>query len=195
MRDLNLQQVIVHKCEKFKFCHVGVYNMYNKKGHVNQDAKLSVIYYNATYAAKNAAGINSKGTDSYFNSGFTVRLMNTGIEAWECIELYEDMDLEDARKLSIKLVEKYETAGYSVTGSRGNKTIRQTGERAVSNYEIKNATMARIFEIVEKLTQGMENINVFKVQKDIYKEYNYGTLDTRRKFWNFIHKNIHVYTN
>ena len=195
MRDLNLQQVIVYKCEKFKFCHVGVYNMYNKKGHVNQDAKLSVIYYNATYAVKNANGINPKGTDSYFTSGFTVRLMNTGIEAWECDEVIENLDLDDAQKMSKQLVEKYEAAGYSITGSRGNKTIRQTGERAPNNHEIKNATMARIFEIVEKLTHGIENVNLFKVQKDIYKEYNYGALDTRRKFWNFIHERLDVYMN
>ena len=195
MRDLNLQQVIVYKCEKFKFCHIGTYNMYNKKGHLNQDAKLSVIYYNATYAAKNASGINPKGTDSYFNSGFTVRLMNTGMDSWDTAELHENLDLEDARKLSSKLVETYEAAGYSITGSRGNKAIRQTGERAPNNHEIKNATMSRIFEIVEKLTHGIEGINLFRVQKDIYKQYNYGSLDTRRKFWNFIHENLDVYAN
>lgn len=195
MRDLNLQQVIVYKSDKFKFCHVGTYNMYNKKGHVNQDAKLSKIYYDATYAMKNASSINPKGTDSYFNSGFTVRLMNTGIDVWETAEIHENLDLEDARKMSIKLAEKYDGAGYSITGSRGNKAIRQTGEKAASNVVIKNATMQRIFEIVEKLTHGIENINLFKVQKDIYKQYNYGSLDTRRKFWHFIHENIDVYTN
>lgn len=195
MRDLNLQQVIVFKCEKFKFCHIGVYNMYNKKGHVNEHAKLSVIYYNATYAVKNASGVNAKGTDSYFTSGFTVRLMNTGMDAWETAEIHENMELEDARKLSMKLVETYEANGYKITGSRGNKAIRQVGECVQSNHEIKNATMGRIFEIVEKLTHGIEGINLFKVQKDIYKQYNYGSLDTRRKFWNFIHENLDVYTN
>lgn len=197
MQKTDLQQILVFKNETNRFIHVGVYNMFDKEGRPNYSAKLENFYRDANRAKDKNESINSIGAENAFGSSFYVRLMNTPLEQWETDVQIDNLGLYDAQALAFELAEQYDAEGYTITGSRGAKAIRHTGKgKHVNNIVIKNATMKRIHEIVEKLTEGMTGINIVKVKRDIYNRYTdpktFG-FDTRRKFWHHIMRNWNNY--
>lgn len=189
----NNQKILVFVCDEYKFAHIGVFNMYDKHGKPNYSGSLSSYKTEATRVKKLLPEKNSKGTENAFGNSFMVRLINTGNDLWYTAEEYIDVEPFELRQIAIELHEKYEGMDYSVSGSLGRKGIRQTGFSGVTNTKINNATKDRLYQIVEKLVEGISNINLRQVQIDIYKQYNYGGLDTRRKFFNFIHQNLDKY--
>jgi hypothetical protein len=200
MKNTELQQILVFKNETSKFVHVGVYNMYDKSGNSNYNCKLEYQYRDANNAKKKDEFIASIGAEKAFGSSFFVRLMNTPLDQWEVDAKLENLSVHDANVLSTKMLEDYEIEGYNVTGLRYSKIIRHdgTGKKSPNNIIIKNATMKRIHDIVEKLTEGMIGINLNKVKRDIYIKYidpKTSGFDTRRKFWHHIIRNWDNYAS
>lgn len=197
MKNLDHQQVTVFVNEQQKFVHVGVYNMYDKEGRPNYGATLQSQYRESQRAIRHANSEDPKGTDNCFGSSFQLRLMNTSIDQWEVSSNIRDLDIAQAQVISNELSDLFEEEGYSVTGIRGNKAIRHLGtSKYVNNVVIKNATMKKIYQIVEKITEGHHNIlNIRRAQSTIYSKYidPNGNFDTRRKFWNFINENFDQY--
>ena len=197
MKNLEAQQVTVFVNEQHKFVHVGVYNMYDKEGRPNYGATLQSQYRESQRAIRHANKEDPKGTDNCFGCSFQVRLMNTSIDQWEVSSNTRDLDIGQARVISTELSDLFEEEGYSVTGIRGNKAIRHLGtSKYVNNVVIKNATMKKIYQIVEKITEGHHSIlNMRRIQSAIYTKYIKvdGNFDTRRKFWNFINENFDQY--
>ena len=193
MQKTDLQQILVFKNETHRFIHIGVYNMFDKEGRPNYSAKLESFYRDANRAKDKALFEKSIGAENAFGSSFFVRLMNTPLEQWETAVEIGNLDLYTAQDFAFELTEQYEAEGYTITGSRGAKAIRHTGNgKHINNVIIKNATMKRIFEIVEKLTEGMTGVNIMKIKKDIYNKYTdpkISGFDTRRKFWHHIMRN------
>lgn len=195
MKNLSLQQICVFQNDKHKFVHIGVYNMLDNKGVPNYKAKLSSMLQDSIHMKKIAFSPYHKSIDNSFGSSFKVRLMNTDALGWETTRKVENLDLYEAQSVAAEISSEYETLGYSVTGSIGNKAVRHTGVKGVTNIVIKNATMNRLYQIAEKLVSGVSDINVPKVQQAVYKQYVYHGLDTRRKLWGYIHYNIEAFTN
>lgn len=190
MTNLDLQQVIIYRNERLKLAHVAVNNMYTKKGQKNYSASLNGAYNSAKYAVRGAA--SNPSTEYQFSSAFVTRLMNTGISEWTETDRIEDLKITAALRLARELRETLESEGYDVTGCFRGKSIRNTGVKGITNFVIKNATQRRIFEIVTKLTVGIEDLNVTKTQNVVYMRYIKDVLRTRREIWNFIQENLDV---
>lgn len=197
MKNLEDQQVSVFVNDYHQFVHIGVYNMYDKEGRPNYGATLQSQYRESVRARHYANKENAKGTDRAFGNSFQVRLMNTSIDQWEVYSNTRNLELSQAQDFAHELSELFASKGYSVTGSRGAKAVRHLGtNKYATSSIIKNATMKRIYEIVEKLTEGYQEIlNVRHIQSAIYSRYidPNGDFDTRRKFWNFINENFETY--
>jgi hypothetical protein len=196
MKNLENQQVCVFVNEHHKFVHIGVYNMYDKDGRPNYGATLQSSYNDAVRAARNANKMNAKGSDNAFGNSFLVRLMNTSVDQWKTATNVRDLLLSEAQDKAKELSDFYESNSYKVTGSLGAKAVRHLGSnKYATSATIKNATMQRLYQIVEKLTEGHhEVLNMSRVKSDIYRRYNdVGNFDTRRKFWNFINENFDQY--
>ena len=191
MRNLDLQQVVVYENRRLRLAHVAINNMYMKNGWRNSSASLSGCYNQAKYAMRGAA--DNPSTENAFGSSFVTRLMNTGMAGWEEIARVENLTVDQALKCAASIRHDLEDRAYDVTGLERAKGIRHTGKRGLTNFIIKNATQKKIFEIVERLMVGMENVSLFKAQKAIYREYNRDTLQTRRQFWNYINENKEVF--
>ena len=193
MTTIDNQQVAVFVNKKNKFVHIGVYNMLNKNGVPNYGAQLS-SHITEAKRIKRVAGLDGyTSADISFGNSFTVRLMNTDFDGWETAAHVVDLDLKSAQSLAIKTVAEYEELGYSITGSIGNKAIRHFGITGLTSVVIKNATKSRLNDITRKLVEGIDNVDLPKVQNAIYRQYNYNGLDTRRKFWYFIFENLDNY--
>lgn len=197
-KNLDSQQIHVIVNEKNKFAYVGVNNMYNADGTINYGPGLDNMYRNAERSKILAGSTNPKSYDKTFGSSIMVQMMNTPKEDWEVFDRIIDLDLLDAQMEALRIAEEYEAKGYNVTGSRGHaKAVRQTGLcKQIDNTKIKNATMDRIYSIVDKLTEGLEDLDLVKIKRDIYVLYNdpYANFDTRRKWWYHIYKNLDKYT-
>jgi len=197
MKNIEDQQVSVFVNDYHKFVHIGVYNMYDKEGRPNYGASLHSQYRESVRARRHANKQDAKGTDRAFGNSFQVRLMNTSIDQWEVDSNTQNLELSQAQDLAHELSELFASKGYGITGSRGSKSIRHLGtNKYATSIIIKNATMKRIHQIVEKLTEGYHDIlNVRRVQSVIYSRYidPNGDFDTRRKFWNFIDENFDQY--
>jgi hypothetical protein len=195
MTNLNLQQVMVFQNDEHRFVHIGVFNMYDKLGRPNYGAQLSSHIRNAMRIKEIAPLPGRPSADVSFGNAFNVRLMNTDGQGWQTSYHAENLSVFDAQSIAAEIAERYEAAGYSFTGSLGNKAVRHFGVKGITNVVIKNAKMDRIYRIAAKLVEGIVGANVSKVQRDIYKQYAFHGLDTRRKFWNFIHANIDRYVD
>jgi len=189
----NNQKILVFVCEEHKFAHIGVFNMFDKHGKLNYSGSLNAYKTEANRVKKLLPEKDPKGTENTFGNSFMIRLINTGNNLWHTAEEHYNVEPFELRQIVIELHEKYEGMGYSMSGSLGRKGIRQTGVSGVTNTKINNATRDRLFEIAAKLVEGISDINLRLVQIDIYKQYNYHGLDTRRKFFNFIHQNLDKY--
>lgn len=200
MQNTELQQIQVFLNQTQRFVHVGVYNMTDKEGRPNYSASLTSIYKDASRAAEMDESRTSIGAELAFGGSFLVRLMNTPLEDWVVARQFTNMSVFDAQELAEKLRNFYEDQGYSVTGLRGTKAVRRDGTlgKSVNNIKIKNATLKRIYQIVDKLTEGMTGIDIAKARRDIYTRYISKTetsFDTRRKFWHHIMRNWDNYAN
>jgi hypothetical protein len=198
MTNTDLQQVLVFVNETQQFVHVGIFNMTDKEGRPNYSASLDSLYKDAQRYSSMCEHQDSIGAELAFGGSFRVRLMNTLRNEWETARQITNLDVFTAQTISEDLREYYEELGYSVTGLRGSKPIRRDGTSAkyINNIKIKDATMKRIFQIVEKLTEGMTGINTRQARIDIYNKYvNRDTVgfDTRRKFWHHIMRNWDQY--
>ncbi len=196
MQNTELQQVLVFVNSTHGFVHVGIYNMTDKHGKPNYSAKLAYLYKNASRIQNTPEYINSIGADMGFGSSFFVRLMNTELDEWVTAQHFQNISVFDAQELAIELRSFYENDGYDVTGITGAKPIRRDGTstKYANNVVIKNATMSRLHQIVDKLTEGMTDIDIKKVRADIYSKYNFTAgFDTRRKFWHHIMRNWDKY--
>lgn len=194
MQNTELQQIQVFVNETHKFAHVGIYNMTDTEGRPNYNANLDSLYREATRVASMQENRYSVGADHAFGGSFIVRMMNTPRSEWDVTRRLTNLDVFNAEELAEELRNFYETDGYSVTGLRGSKAIRRSGVggKSVNNIKIKNATLKRIYQIVDKLTEGMTGINIAKARGDIYMRYISKTennFDTRRKFWHHIMRN------
>jgi hypothetical protein len=194
MTNTDLQQILVFINEAHRFVHVGIYNMTDKEGRPNYNANLDALHKDAQRVANTAEIKESIGAELAFGGSFIVRLMNTARDQWETTRQITNLDVFAAQEMAEELREFYEETGYSVTGLKGSKPIRRDGTsgKYINNIKIKDATMKRIFQIVEKLTEGMTGINTRQVRIDIYNNYvNRDTVgfDTRRKFWHHIMRN------
>ena len=192
MKNLDLQQIIVYRNDDLKLAHVAVNNMYTNKGQKNYSASLTGAYNHAKYAMRGAA--DNPATEHHFCSSFITRLMNTGLEGWKETQRIEDLPVSQALKIARQIREDLEDLGFDVTGLYRGKSIRNTGVRGITNLVIKNATQRRIFDIVSKLTVGIEGINLMKAQNMIYMQYIKERLNTRREFWYFINENLDTLT-
>ena len=197
MKNLDNQQILVFVNEQHKFVHIGVYNMYDKEGRPNYGASLQSQYREALRAIRHANKRDAKGTDNVFGNSFQVRLMNTTIDQWKVASTVRDIDIAQAQVIAEEIKEELVSRGYSITGSGGVKAIRHLGtNKYATSIIIKNATMKRLYQIVEKLTEGYHDVlNMSRVKSDIYRRYNEvdGNFDTRRKFWNHINENFEAY--
>jgi hypothetical protein len=197
MKNLEDQQLLVFVNDQQQFVHIGVYNMYDKEGRPNYGASLQSQYRESVRAKHYANKEDARGTDRAFGNSFQVRLMNTSIDQWEVYSNARDLSLSQAQDLAHEMSELFASKGYSVTGSLGAKAVRHLGSnKYATSITIKNANMKRIYEIVEKLTEGYHSIlDVRRVQTTIYRKYidQNGNFDTRRKFWNFINENFDRY--
>jgi len=194
MKNTELQQVLVFTNETHRFAHVGIYNMYDKEGRPNYSANLDALYKDAQRFAETPEYNQSIGTDIAFGGSFIVRMMNTTRDEWANSQHIKDLDVFTAQEMAEELREYYTGLGYSVTGLKGSKPIRRDGTsgKYINNIVIKNATMKRIFQIVDRLTEGMTGVNVRQIRIDIYNKYtnrNTVDFDTRRKFWHHIMRN------
>lgn len=194
MQNTELQQIQVFVNEIHKFAHVGIYNMTDNEGRPNYSANLDSLYRDATRVAAMEENRRSIGADLAFGGSFLVRMMNTPRADWAVARQLTNLTVFDAEELAEELRNFYETEGYNVTGLRGSKAVRRNGTsgKSVNNIRIKNATLKRIHQIVDKLTEGMTDINIAKVRGDIYMRYISNTqtdFDTRRKFWHHIMRN------
>jgi hypothetical protein len=188
MQNLDLQQIIIYRNDRLKLAHVAVNNMFTNKGQKNYSASLNGVYNNAKYAIRGAA--NNPSTEHHFGSAFMTRLMNTGIDEWTETNRVENLTITTALRESRTLREQLEAEGYDVTGCFRGKSIRNTGVKGITNFIIKNATQRRIFDIVNKLTVGIEGLNKIKTQNTIYMQYIREKLNTRREIWYFIQENL-----
>lgn len=189
MKNLDLQQVIVYRNDRLKLAHVAVNNMYMSNGWKNSAACLKAAYNHAKYAIRGAA--HNPSTEHHFSSSFVTRLANTGVEEWEETHRVEELKISAALKMACEMREALEYEGYDVTGCNRGKSIRNTGVKSgITNFIIKNATQRRIFDIVTKLTVGIEGINLMKAQKTVYMKYIRDQLHTRREIWYFINENL-----
>jgi hypothetical protein len=188
MTNLDLQQVIVYRNERLGLAHIAVNNMFLKNGWKNSSASLKGVYNSAKYAIRGAA--DNPSTERQFGSAFLTRLMNTGIDEWNETDRIENLKISSALHLARKLRDQLESEGYDVTGCFRGKSIRNTGIKGITNFIIKNATQNRIFEIVSKLTVGIEDLNIVKTRNVIYMKYIKDQLQTRREIWYFIQENL-----
>lgn len=194
MQNTELQQIQVFVNQTHKFAHVGIYNMTDSAGRPNYNANLDSLYREAARVAAIEENRFSIEADVKFGGSFIVRMMNTQRSDWSVARQLTNLDVFNAEELAEELRDFYEAEGYNVTGLRGSKAIRRgcASGKSVNNIKIKNATLKRIHEIVDKLTDGMAGINVAKVRADIYMKYISITqtdFDTRRKFWHHIMRN------
>jgi hypothetical protein len=192
MTNLDLQQVIIYRNERLKLAHIAVNNMFTNKGQKNYSASLSSAHNHAKYAIRGAA--DNASTEHHFASAFTARLINTDISEWSETDRIENLNMNPALRLARELRETLESEGYDVTGCFRGKSIRNTGIKGITNFIIKNATQGRIFDIVTKLTVGIEGLNVTKTRKVIYMQYIKDQLQTRRQIWFFIQENLDTLT-
>lgn len=188
MTNLDLQQVIVYRNERLGLAHIAVNNMFLKNGWKNSAASLKGVYNSAKYAIRGAA--DNPATERQFGSAFITRLMNTGIDEWTETDRIENLKISSALHLARELRERLEAEGYDVTGCFRGKSIRNTGIKGITNFIIKNATQNRIFEIVNKLTVGIEGLNITKARNVVYMRYIKDQLQTRRQIWYFIQENL-----
>ena len=188
MKNLDLQQVIVYRNDRLKLAHVAVNNMYMSNGWKNSAACLKTAQNHAKYAIRGAG--HNPSTENYFGSSFITRLMNTGFEGWEETQRIEELKISTALKTACEMREALEIEGYDVTGCNRGKSIRNTGVKGITNFIIKNATQRRIFDIVSKLTVGIEGLNITKAQNTVYMQYIRDKLNTRREIWYFINENL-----
>jgi len=194
MINTDLQQVFVFVNREHMFAHVGIYNMFDKEGRPNYSANIDSLYKDARRVAETPEMRQSIGAELAFGGSFIVRLMNTPRDQWQVDRHFVNLDVFTAQSMAEELRDYYEQEGYSITGLKGLKTIRRDGTAAkyVNNIVIKDATMKRIFQIVERLTEGMTGVNVRQIRIDIYNKYvDRNTMDfnTRRKFWHHIMRN------
>ena len=192
MTNLDLQQVIVYRNERLGLAHIAVNNMFTNKGLKNYSASLNGAYHNAKYAVRGAA--NNPSTEHHFASAFVTRLMNTSISEWSETDRVENLNINPALRLARELRETLESEGYDVTGCFRGKSIRNTGIKGITNFVIKNATQSRIFDIVTKLTVGIEDLYINKTRRDVYMQYIKDQLQTRRQIWYFIQENLDTLT-
>jgi hypothetical protein len=192
MTNLDLQQVIIYRNERLKLAHIAVNNMFTNKGQRNYSATLNGAYNSAKYAVRGAA--NNPSTEYQFGSAFVTRLMNTGISEWSETDRVENLNINPALRLARELRETLESEGYDVTGCFRGKSIRNTGIKGITNFVIKNATQSRIFDIVTKLTVGIEDLNITKTRRVVYMQYIKDQLQTRRQIWYFIQENLDTLT-
>jgi len=195
MQHLDLQQVYVFENTEHRFVHIGVFNMYDKLGRPNYSAQLHHNIRNAMRIKEIAPLPGRPSADVSFGNAFSVRLMNTNGQGWQTVRHIENLEPFDACQIAHEIAEQYEAAGFSFTGSLGNKAIRRFGVKGATNIVIKNANQKRLYTIAEKLVEGITGIKVRLVQRDIYAQYAYHGLDTRRKFWNYIYANIDRYVD
>jgi hypothetical protein len=193
MQNLSLQQVLVFQNDEHKFVHIGVYNMFDKLGRPNYGAQLKSIIRDAERIKEIAALPGRPSADISFGNSFIIRLMNTNCMGWVNSRHNENLNMFDAQVLAQQFADEYEADGYSFTGSLGKKAVRHFGVKGVTNVVIKNAKKQRIYQIAQKLVEGITGINISLVQKEIYRQYVFHGLDTRRKFWNHIYANINSY--
>lgn len=193
MQNLSLQQVCVFQNDEHKFVHIGVYNMYDKLGRPNYGAQLKSIIRDAMRLKEIAPQPGRPSADVAFGNSFNIRIMNTNGEGWITTHHIQNLTMYEAQEEAERLSEEYEANGYTFTGSLGNKAIRQFGIKGATNVVIKNATIQRVYHIAEKLVEGISGINVRRVQREIYTQYAFHGLDTRRKFWNHIYGNFDAY--
>jgi hypothetical protein len=192
MTNLDLQQVIIYRNERLGLAHIAVNNMFTNKGQKNYSASLSSAHNHAKYAIRGAA--DNASTEHHFASAFMTRLINTDISEWSETDRVENLNMNPALRLARELRETLESEGYDVTGCFRGKSIRNTGIKGITNFIIKNATQGRIFDIVSKLTVGIEGLNVTKTRKVIYMQYIKDQLQTRRQIWFFIQENLDTLT-
>jgi hypothetical protein len=192
MTNLDLQQVIIYRNERLKLAHIAVNNMFTNKGQKNYSASLSSAHNHAKYAIRGAA--DNASTEHHFASAFTARLINTDISEWSETDRIENLNMNPALRLARELRETLESEGYDVTGCFRGKSIRNTGVKGITNFIIKNATQSRIFDIVTKLTVGIDDLNIPKTRKVIYMQYIKDQLQTRRQIWFFIQENLDTLT-
>jgi hypothetical protein len=200
MKNTELQQIQVFKNETHRFVHVGIYNMTDKEGRPNYSANLDSLHRDASRVASMEETRASIGAELAFGGSFLVRMMNTAREEWSVDRKFTNLSVFEAEDLAEDLREFYEAEGYSVTGLQGSKAVRRTGMngKSVNNIKIKNANLKRIYQIVDKLTEGMTGIDIAKARRDIYTRYISKTetgFDTRRKFWHHIMRNWDNYAN
>lgn len=127
----NNQKILVFVCDEHKFAHIGVFNMMARSGKANYSGSLNGYAIKAKRMKNLLPSRDAKGTDSAFGNSFLVRLINTGSDKWSTREQFFELDINEARNKAFELYEKYEAMGYSVTGSKGNKAIRQKGEKPI----------------------------------------------------------------
>jgi hypothetical protein len=120
--------------------------------------------------------------------------MNTSISEWSETDRVENLNINPALRLARELRETLESEGYDVTGCFRGKSIRNTGIKGITNFVIKNATQSRIFDIVTKLTVGIEDLNITKTRRVVYMQYIKDQLQTRRQIWYFIQENLDTLT-
>ena len=193
MQHLDLQQICVFQNDKHSFVHIGVFNMYDKLGRPNYGSQLHHHIRNALRIKEIAPLPGRPSADVSFGNAFNIRLMNTNGEGWREVRRVENLSVFEAWQIAHDIAEQYIAAGYTFTGSLGGKAIRHFGVKGITNIVIKNANQRRLYAIAEKLVEGITGIKVQLVQRDIYAQYVYHGLDTRRKFWNYIHANMHRY--
>ena len=199
MKNIELQQIRVFINETSGFVHVGIYNMFDKEGNPNYSANLDSLYGKAKRSSQIDETISSMGAELAFGGSFNIRLMNTPREDWITAKQIINLTVFDAQDLAEEFRVFYENDGYDVTGLKGTKPIRRDGSlgKSINNIKIKNATIKRIYQIVDRLTEGMTGINVAQARRDIYNKYvsKYETdFDTRRKFWHYIIRNWDRYS-
>jgi hypothetical protein len=195
MQNLSLQQVLVFQNDEHKFVHIGVYNMFDKLGRPNYGAQLKSAIRDAMRLKEIAALPGRPSADIGFGNSFNIRLMNTNGQGWITTHHIENLTMFDAQEKANLIANEYVSNGYSFTGSLGNKAIRHFGVKGVTNVVIKHATLKRIYQIAERLVEGITGINIVRVQREIYSQYAFHGLDTRRKFWNHIYADIDSYFN
>lgn len=189
------QELLVFKNDIHKFAHVGIYNMFRPDETTRNYNTFGKVYSKAAYAARNAhVEATDHGTSTTFLSAFYVRMMNTPKEDWHEETRAGNLDLKDAFDLKTDIINELEQAGYTVSGKHNNKGIRCVGGSKIPNTQIKNATLEKIYRIVDELTEGMVDIDLHKTKKTVYLMYIRGIVDTKREIWSFINENIDMFS-
>lgn len=186
----NLFRVVVYVNEVHKFVHIGSFTMFSKSGKKNRNFTIENCAAKALYLG---ASTLSKTNDNYYieqgmTSSFYMRLLNTKVDDWIIEENIENLTQTEALNLKEKLVLAYENEGYSVSGAKNRTAVRNSVDSALCNKNntIVHATKDKIYEIVGKLSAGLD-IDLDKECKFVYKQYYTGKISSRREIWSYLY--------